>query len=78
MACPRSDRPCASKLPAAANIADATIEDTYKRVLKTYKNASKTMDGDTAARGPLMLKKLNDQWRTKQARARKAKTAKTA
>lgn len=64
-------RPVASKLPPASKLDGAILGDAFKRVLRTYKTLTKTMDGDAAARGSQMLKKLNAQWKTKQARLRK-------
>jgi len=64
-------RPVASKLPAASKLDDIILGDALQRVLKTYKSLTKTIDGDAVARGSQMLKKLNDQWKTKQARLRK-------
>lgn len=61
--------PVAAKLPATSQIDDALIESAYKRVLKIYNSLAKTMDGDAAARGPALLKKLNTQWRARQAKA---------
>ena len=58
--------PVAAKLPAMSRIDDALIEPAYKRVLKIYRGLG---DGDSAARGPAMLKKLNTQWKTRQAKA---------
>ena len=71
-------RPVASKLPSANKVDNALLEAAYTRVLRTYRKVTEKMDGDTAARGPAMLKKLNDQWKTKQARSRKQKNAQVA
>ena len=64
-------RPVASKLPLAATLDDVVLGVALHRVQKTYKTLTKTADGDAVARGTQMLKKLNDQWKTKLARLRK-------
>jgi hypothetical protein len=71
-------RPVASKLLSLAKLDDALIDSAYKRVLKTYHGLAKTTDGDAVARGSSLVKKLNDQWKTKHSRDRKQKHAEAA
>lgn len=66
--------PVAERLPAyAAKITDQALSEAYKRVRRTYLNLTKHRDADLVARGPDLLKRLRDQWNTRQSRNKKNK-----
>lgn len=62
--------PAFSKLPPIAKIDEKLIDDSYKRTLRIYMSLSKAADKDAVARGSLMLKKLNAQWKRRRAKAK--------
>lgn len=62
-------RPVPEKLPNPAKIDEKIIMVCYLRVQKIYAALSKKSDKDAVARGPMMLKKMESQWRRRQASA---------
>jgi len=46
---------------------------TLRNVQGFYRKLEKEADGDSVARGPLLLKKLNSQWDRKKRNAKKSK-----
>jgi hypothetical protein len=55
--------PVFSQLPSVSKIDDALIEKWFTRVGKVYVALSKKADGDSVARGPNMLKRLDILWK---------------
>ena len=69
-------KPVSDKLPSIAEIAkiqDAEIQACYTRIRKVFYSLTKKADKDTVARGPELLKRLNDQFRRRQRKLVKSK-----
>jgi hypothetical protein len=55
--------PVAEKLPTATKITEKTITECFERVRKIYKQLSTETDRDAVARGTVLLKRINAQWK---------------
>lgn len=68
-------RPVYEKLPNATKIDEKLIIACYQRVNKIYTSLSKQTDGDSVARGPALLKKLDSQWKRRQTKPKAGGTS---
>ena len=66
-------QPVAARLPRTDQLRDDILTLALRNVQKFYKKLTKDADTDSIARGPLLLKKLNDQWARKKADAKRAR-----
>lgn len=65
--------PSAARLPRTDQLRDEPLLAALRNVTKFYRKLAQDADGDSVARGPLLLKKLNSQWdRKKKQIAKKA------
>lgn len=69
-------RPIQQRLPPASKIDDKTIAACFERIQKIYRTLSKDSDKDAVARGPLLLKRMDSQWRRRQAKVKDANAGK--
>jgi hypothetical protein len=71
--------PPAAKLLSidTAKVDEGTIDDAYKRVLRSYAKLSKHADRDTVARGTDLLKRLNRQSKNRFGKKKKKSKAKS-
>jgi hypothetical protein len=60
--------PVAARLPRLDQLRDELLLSTLRNVNKFYKRLAEDADGDSVARGPMLLKKLNAQWDRKKTR----------
>jgi hypothetical protein len=54
--------PVATKLPKINQLSDELLARAQRNVQKFYYKLANSADGDSVARGPLLLQKLNSQW----------------
>jgi hypothetical protein len=57
------EMPVGPKLPAISKVEDKTIAECLRRVLTIYSKLSRDTDRDAVARGAVMLKRINAQWK---------------
>lgn len=63
--------PVAAKIPRSNQLTDEILANTLHNVSKFYYKLMQTADGDSIARGPTLLKKINAQWDRKKRHAAK-------
>jgi len=64
-------KPIAAKLPSfdtISGIDDKSMVDVYRRVKRTFDRMTKDADKDTVGRGPVLIKRLNTQYKKRQLR----------
>jgi hypothetical protein len=64
--------PPAARLPRTDQLRDDILRGSLKNVAKFYHKLAQHADGDSVARGPALLKKLNSQWDRKRRSGKKA------
>lgn len=71
-------KPVPEKLPNFSDVAkidNKTIAATYERVKKVFEDLSKSVERDTIARGPDLLKRLDAQWKRRNSKTVKKKAS---